>query len=248
MARILPVPMIRRVLAASALSAVLLLAGSTRAEALILTFDLDKHPNDGQAFHPVGMGTDFNFTGAQMSVDTSTGKATLSGTVVHVASNESWGFSGMFDGIGASGMFFDSLPPVPFDTMFDELLNNGNSTARIFYEEAEFDITPTVLNPAYTGPRQFVNNTNNLPAFGGEDLDIHRRIIDSQPYLVIESGWWGITNVNGVDEGVRSHGNWRWIITEQSPPPPPPIPEPATGLLFGLGSLTGLLARRKRQT
>ncbi|MBI3997016.1 MAG: PEP-CTERM sorting domain-containing protein [Candidatus Omnitrophica bacterium] len=241
--------MIRRVLAAGALSAVLLLAGSTRAEALILTFDLDKHPNDGQAFHPVGGTDDFDFVNAQMLVDTSTGKANLSGTVVHVNSSELWGFSGMFDGIGSSGTFWNSLPPVPFDAMFDELLTNGDNNARIFYQEAEFAITPTVVNPTYTGARAWVNNTNNLPQYGGEDLDIHRRVIGQpgQPYLVIESGWWQVTNDPDTN-GDRSHGNWRWIMQEPSPPPPPPIPEPATGLLFGLGSLAGLLARRKRRT
>lgn len=216
-----------------------------QAEALILTFQIDKHPNDGQAFHPVGMGTDFNFVNALMTVNTSTGKADLGGSVVHVASGELWQFSGMFDGIGASGQFFNSLPAVPFDTMFDELLNNGNGTARIFYSEAQFDITPSVLNPAYTGPRLFVNNTNNTPDFGGEDLDIHRRIINQQPYLVIESGWWGITNVNGVDTGERSHGNWRWTMTET--PPPPVIPEPMTSALFGLGALAGAIGPRARR-
>lgn len=224
---------------------VAMLAGMPRAEAIILSFDLDKHPNDGQAFHPLGMGTDFDFVAAQMLVDTSTGKADLSGTVVHVASAELWLFSGMFDSIGASGTFFDSLPPVPFDAMFDELLNNGNNNARIFYQEAEFDITPTVLNPAYTGARSFVNNTNNSPMFGGEDLDIHRRVINNQPYLVIDSGWWQVTSDPDTN-GDRSHGNWRWVITKTPPPPPPVIPEPGTMTLFGVGSLAGLVGRRRR--
>jgi len=224
---------------------VVLLAGTPHAEAIILNFDLDKHPNDGQAFHPVGMNNDFNFVSATMAVDTSNGKATLGGTVIH-ESGETWLFSGMLDGIGSSGMFWNSLPPVPFDTMFSELLANGNSTARIFYAEAKFEIAPTILNPTYTGPRLFVNHTNNLPAFGGEDLDIHRRVISSQPYLVIESGWWGITNVNGVDQGVRSHGNWRWIITELPQQEHPPVPEPVTSVLFGLGSVAGLISRRRR--
>lgn len=225
---------------------VALLAGTSQAEAIILNFDLDKHPNAGQAFHPVATSHDFNFVSATMSVDTSTGKATLGGTVVDIDSGELWLFSGMLDGIGSSGMFWNSLPPVPFDTMFSELLANGNSSARIFYAEAKFEIAPTILNPTYTGPRLFVNNTNNLPAFGGEDLDIHRRIVNSQPYLVIESGWWAITEVNGVVDGQRSHGNYRWIITKLPQQEHPPVPEPVTSVLFGLGSVAGLISRRRR--
>lgn len=221
-------------------SVVMLAAGwvtTPKAEALILTFQVDKKTTAAHAMYPGAPATKaFDFDDVKLTVDTSTGNGTFAGSITHFASGEAWLLNGALSGIYGQGPLFNP-PTLPTDTMFADVLNSGNATSAIRYAEAQFSISTLLANPTYTGPTSWANNS----AVGGVDLKINRQVIQGTPYLLIDSGWWGLP------QGARIHGNWEWTLTQTQTPPPPVVPEPMTSALFGLGALAGAVGPRVRR-
>lgn len=239
-----------------------LLWGVAPAEAVIVEFDVLNHPLAGsnpRAFDARDWGmfldyrtgwwrrrtTYFHFNSdTKLQVDTQTGIGTLAGTMSDLSSGDLWRLSGTLSGIRASGRF--DTAAVPYDTMFQDLLNAGTGGGAIFYDAVSLSLSTDVARPRFAGSRVLGNYPRTMDKF---DITYRKwlstsRFPGSQYNLLGAFGWF-----DGIESGRPLTGgdmkiNLANMRVLQPPPGPPVIPEPSTMLLFGLGAVGGLGRRR----
>ncbi len=220
------------------------------AQAVVLEFEtapLFNKNGFGLNFGLQNPNNPFQFQNVVMTVDTTfggTGKLTLNGTVKHYGSNEIWNMNVTMDSLHFASGPIPMPGVVPYDGMFQDLLSTPFAT--LTHDSLDFVITPTVANPAYTGP------TSGKAAF--RNTTIHASEIGYKTFgnvTGLPSDYYGISAF--VEDNAGNHfGDFHFaffnpkIYNPSTPGSIPHNPEPVTAVSFLIG-LGGLAFRRFRK-
>ena len=228
------------------------------ASAALVSFDMLDHPATatwdsgalGMGIFPPGYGYNgFHFVDVHFVIDDVTGLATAQGNIIHNPSGQPWRLSASFQSIASTGTW-PTQDHVPYNAnaMLEDLQNAGfNTENRLGWglpsaaTQVSVQIETDILHPAYAGPRQFVGE-------GAMGFPFYLRFryglgagLPGDPFagpafdLIGGAGWFR-------EAGSADHGGDFLFVLKRSTSPV--IPEPATGVLLGLGLLAGVVRKR----